>query len=135
MDDNHRLIEWIAYHYYTLKLRYLVVAVDSNSKTTPDEILQRWNGTTHTNSTNNTDIPQRMKILKWTDKDYMPDHVRSDHQRTNNNSKNSSSQSQFQVLGSRKTEQYKERQRRFYKKCTCHLQKRNKIWTSYIDVC
>jgi hypothetical protein len=111
------------------------VAVDSNSKTTPDEILQRWNGTTHTNSTNNTDIPQRMKILKWTDKDYMPDHVRSDHQRTNNNSKYSSSQSQFQVLGSRKTEQYKERQRRFYKKCTCHLQKRNKTWTSYIDVC
>lgn len=87
MDDNHPLIEWIAYHYYTLKLRYLVVAVDSNSKTTPDEILQRWNGTTHTNSTNNTDIPQRMKILKWTDKDYMPDHVRSDHQRTNNNRK------------------------------------------------
>ena len=134
MDDNHRLIEWIAYHYYTLKLRYLVVAVDSNSKTTPDEILQRWNGTTHRHNTNNTDIPQRMMILKWTDKDYMPDSVRSDHQRTNNSNSSSLSHSKIQVLGSRKTEQYKERQRWFYKKCTRHLQKRNRTWTAFVDV-
>jgi len=134
MDDNHRLIEWIAYHYYTFKLRYLVVAVDSNSKTTPDEILQRWNGTTHTHNTNNTDIPQRMTTLKWTDMDYMPDSVRSDHQRTNSNNSSSLSHSQIQVLGSRKTEQYKVRQRWFYEKCTRHLQKRNRTWTGFVDV-
>ena len=28
MDDNHRLTEWLAYHYHVLPLRYLVVAVD-----------------------------------------------------------------------------------------------------------
>jgi hypothetical protein len=25
MDDNHRLTEWLAYHYHVLPLRYMVV--------------------------------------------------------------------------------------------------------------
>lgn len=28
MDDNHRLVEWLAYHYWALPLRRLVIAVD-----------------------------------------------------------------------------------------------------------
>lgn len=36
MDDNHFLIEWLAFHYYVLRLRYLIVAVDPRSTTTPD---------------------------------------------------------------------------------------------------
>lgn len=44
MDDNHFLIEWLAYHYHTALLRNLIVAVDPRSVTSPIEILERWNG-------------------------------------------------------------------------------------------
>ena len=42
-DDNERLVEWIAYHFHVLDLRYLVVGVDYNSATSPNDILHRWN--------------------------------------------------------------------------------------------
>lgn len=42
MDDNHYLIEWIAYHYTILPLRHLIVAVDPKSKTSPSHIFKRW---------------------------------------------------------------------------------------------
>lgn len=42
MDDNHRLVEWMAYHYHVLPLRYLVVAVDPRSQTSPTKVLNRW---------------------------------------------------------------------------------------------
>lgn len=70
-DDNHRLPEWLgtstavllsaylilfaasvvwpnmrvplaAYHYFAMPLRYLVVAVDPNSKTSPRQIFEKW---------------------------------------------------------------------------------------------
>jgi hypothetical protein len=59
-DDNAILSEWIAYHYHTLNLRHLVVAVDPNSAEAPDIILNRWR--------HHTD----MKIFQWKDSDYMP---------------------------------------------------------------
>lgn len=42
MDDNHRLPEWLAYHYFALPLRYLVVGVDPHSRTVPTSILDQW---------------------------------------------------------------------------------------------
>lgn len=42
MDDNHYLIEWLAYHYHVLPLRRLVVHVDPKSTTNPMPILNRW---------------------------------------------------------------------------------------------
>jgi len=42
MDDNHWLVEWIAYHYFALPLRHLVVYVDPDSSTSPLPILDRW---------------------------------------------------------------------------------------------
>ena len=45
MDDNHFLIEWLAYHYHVLPLRNLIVAVDPRSQTSPVSILDRWSGT------------------------------------------------------------------------------------------
>jgi len=42
MDDNHWLVEWIAYHWFVLPLRHLVVYVDPQSATTPQPILDRW---------------------------------------------------------------------------------------------
>jgi hypothetical protein len=44
MDDNHLLVEWLAYHYHVIKLRHLIVAVDPRSLTSPEHILERWKG-------------------------------------------------------------------------------------------
>lgn len=59
-DDNAILNEWIAYHYHTLKLRYLVVAVDPSSVTSPTQLLQRWEHLTN------------LTFLQWEDADYLP---------------------------------------------------------------
>jgi len=42
MDDNHRLIEWLAYHYHTLPLRRLIVMMDPRSEMNPSVVLERW---------------------------------------------------------------------------------------------
>ena len=59
-DDNAILSEWIAYHYHTVNLRHLVVAVDPSSTESPASILSRWR--------QNTDL----KVNYWNDTDYMP---------------------------------------------------------------
>jgi len=41
-DDNHLLIEWIAYHYHVINLRHLIITVDPNSQTSPQKIVNRW---------------------------------------------------------------------------------------------
>jgi hypothetical protein len=41
-EDNHYLIEWLAYHYWFLPLRRLIVAVDPASRTSPHAILNRY---------------------------------------------------------------------------------------------
>ncbi len=56
MDDNHRLEEWLAYHYYFLKLRYVVINVDPRSTTSPQAIVDRWNNPT-----------LNMTIVLWND--------------------------------------------------------------------
>lgn len=58
MDDNHRLIEWIAYHYHVLRLRYLILAVDPRSKTSPWGVLRKWE--------------PLVKIIVWEDRKFMP---------------------------------------------------------------
>jgi hypothetical protein len=42
MDDNHLLPEWLAYHFFAVSLRSLIVAVDPRSKTSPAKIFERW---------------------------------------------------------------------------------------------
>jgi hypothetical protein len=42
MDDNHFLVEWLAYHFQFMPLRRLIVAVDPNSRTSPEDILDRY---------------------------------------------------------------------------------------------
>ena len=59
-DDNDILAEWLAYHYHTMNLRNLIVAVDPSSNESPSEILQKWRLLTD------------MKIREWTDSSYMP---------------------------------------------------------------
>jgi hypothetical protein len=61
MDDNHFLVEWLAYHYFVGPLRSLVVAVDPRSGTSPASILDRYN-------TNND---SHLHIIQWYDADYL----------------------------------------------------------------
>ena len=60
MDDNHFLVEWLAYHFYYLPLRRLIVAVDPKSKTSPKSILERY----HSRGLIN--------ITLWNDVDFLP---------------------------------------------------------------
>ena len=59
-DDNDILPEWLAYHYHTIGLRHLIVAVDPLSVEFPTKILKRWREFTD------------MNIQEWTDDNYMP---------------------------------------------------------------
>lgn len=73
MDDNHFLIEWLAYHYHVLPLRHLIVAVDPRSRTNPSHILDRWR-TKSANHNNNSSSDLMMNItVWWNDKDYGTD--------------------------------------------------------------
>lgn len=44
-DDNDLLYEWLAYHYTTLPLRYIVIGSDLNNRQHPDTVLRLWNNT------------------------------------------------------------------------------------------
>ena len=60
-DDNDRLSEWIAYHWLTLPLKYLVVAVDPTGNTSPAKILSLFNDTKYNLG---------MEIIMWNDVDF-----------------------------------------------------------------
>jgi hypothetical protein len=61
-DDNAILNEWIAYHYHTVNLRHLIVAVDpSASQTPPDAIFKKWTAATN------------LQVTVWNDTSFMPE--------------------------------------------------------------
>ena len=62
-DDNDRLSEWMAYHWLTLPLKYLIVAVDPTGTSSPQDILTVWNSTL-------PGMNMGMEILLWNDADY-----------------------------------------------------------------
>ena len=41
-DENPRLPEWISYHYQTLPLRALIIAIDPASRSLPNDIILQW---------------------------------------------------------------------------------------------
>lgn len=104
MDDVHRIIEWVTYHYHVIKLRYIVVAVDPRSRTslTPYlDLLRKELGIT---------------IVEWKDSDY------SDWEPLPANASDNELRSRFL-----------ERQRLFYGKCLIALADVNRTWTSLHD--
>jgi hypothetical protein len=103
MDDNHRLVEWIAYHYYALNLRHLVVTVDPHSRTSPTAVLDRWR--------------DRMQIDEWSDRTFFP--------RINWRSANDTVE--------RRHLRHRFRQAQFYKGCIRRLREFNRTWTAFID--
>ena len=115
-DDNHLLNEWIAYHYLVLPLKYLIVAVDPTSKTSPLSILQKWNN----------DPDMDVSITMWQDEDYwdpqaVPRLVFKEKQKDKNRVNIPSVQLHLQ------------RQQTFYAKCMQHHHKQNRSWTLLID--
>jgi hypothetical protein len=78
-DDNHLLVEWLAYHYISLPLVHLVVAVDPESVTSPLPVLQRWGhvhnrvGDRYAHDNGSTSVlPYHLELELWTDEDYIP---------------------------------------------------------------
>ena len=65
MDDNHWLIEWLAYHYHVLPLYSLVVVRDPQSKTTSQAILERWKNRIHIREWNDARILPAWVLRKW----------------------------------------------------------------------
>jgi hypothetical protein len=108
MDDNHVLIEWLAYHYHALPLRHLIVAVDPRSITSPSEILGRWRG-------------HGMTIEEWTDKDFMSEQLYTVAQ-------NMSELNKTDII-----ELHRARQREFYKECMKRHKKKGRKWTMLTD--
>jgi len=121
-DDNHRLPEWIAYHFLALPLRRLIVAVDPTSRTSPAEILGRWNGT--------EDLEGRtLLVTQWTDVDFMSaDQIslvqESDEGRERLRARYPNEKNLFT---------HKERQRIFIRNCFGALKAEGMHWTVHVD--
>jgi len=106
MDDNAHLIEWLAYHYHSLPLRRIIVAVDPRSKTSPTEIIQRWQG--------------RIATTEWTDLDFIPPPLMDAHQQPN-------------LSSDELTKLFRKRQEEFYTRCMARLKAEGMTWTALID--
>lgn len=119
MDDNHRLEEWLAYHYYALKLRYVVLNIDPFSRTSPQEIIDRWNDRENKYKLN-------MTIVTMKDSEYIWDY--EEKMKKIEEAKNSTSDDPEYDYGRAKTEYHRARQKDFYKACTKHLVLQNKTW-------
>jgi hypothetical protein len=110
-DDNHFLVEWLAYHYHALNLRHLIVAVDPKSLTSPGDVLDRWQN--------------KISIQQWQDHDFM--------------TKEEFLEAQTQVLNyfggnlPPALTLHRARQRLFYYKCLQRFQNSNHGLTLLID--
>ena len=125
MDDNHRLEEWLAYHYYLLELRYVVINIDANSKTSPNAIIDRWNNNGYHNL--------NMTIVTMNETDYILPHEYKTYTDKIEKARNSSDTTK---LGNAKTLFHRRRQPEFYRACSAHLINHDPTttWTSYHDV-
>eukprot|EP00934_Nitzschia_sp_Nitz4_P002195 Nitzschia sp. Nitz4//scaffold22_size323478//130152//131207//NITZ4_000527-RA/size323478-processed-gene-0.459-mRNA-1//-1//CDS//3329542995//2195//frame0 len=99
-------MEWIAYHYTTLPLRYLIVARDPRSRTSPKFILDRWE--------------PYMTIERWNDKRFLPPEWLNRVPAEND--------------PIAKLMKHRERQRNFYPACFEHLQAAGRQWVMVVDV-
>jgi len=103
MDDNHWLIEWLAYHYHVLPLRDLIMVRDPRSRTSSDHILARWQ--------------DRIKIDLWNDDDFIPKWVVRKHR----------------AGGITDALLHRYRQQFFYAACLKEFKNREKSWVLLTD--
>jgi hypothetical protein len=113
MDDNHFLIEWLAYHSFVMPLGHVIVAVDPRSQSRPDEVVKRWES--------------RMTVQVWDDHDYMSDAERAAHERY--------VKQHFgpDILAQPDLVTHRARQRLFYYKCMRSLKERGRGWVLLTD--
>jgi hypothetical protein len=112
MDDNHLLSEWLAYHYFALNLRTLIVMVDPKSQTSPRYIFDRWK--------------DRIDIQQWRQTDIMTLSEFLEAQTKVMEYFGAGQLNPELVL-------HRARQRLFYYKCMQHLQTSGKGWTLLTD--
>jgi hypothetical protein len=113
MDDNHFLIEWLAYHSFVMPLGHVIVAVDPRSQSRPEEVVRRWKS--------------HMTIQVWDDHDYMSDTERSMHERYVKQHFGPEIFAQPDLIT------HRARQRLFYYKCMQHLKERGRGWVLLTD--
>jgi hypothetical protein len=111
MDDNHRLVEWIAYHYFVMKLRYLVILPDPKSLIWPKSILDKWR--------------KHMTIVEWKDGDYMTEEQYAFSLKFRNMKDPSKKVAQ---------DHHNMRQNEFLRKCALHMKENDRTWVSFTDV-
>lgn len=104
-NDNAKLIEWIAYHYFTMPLRYLVVLQDPASQISSKEVLQRWN--------------PFMNIVEWNDGNLVDIDAKNQFSRKENEEEH-----EFQLR----------RQAAFHHRCAMHMQQNERAMVSFHDV-
>ena len=114
MDDNHFLIEWLAYHHFVLPLDHVVIAVDPRSRTRPNEIVQRWK-----------DLGMDIKL--WDDRDYMTESEQQEHER------NVRMYFGRDILQQPDLVVHRARQRLFYYKCMKTLKDQKRNWVLLTD--
>ncbi|KAG7345954.1 hypothetical protein IV203_005021 [Nitzschia inconspicua] len=107
MDDNHRLTEWLAYHYHVLPLRTLLVAVDPRSKTSPTKVLNRWR-------------KMGLYIEEWNDQQFLKPEI------ANNVIPDDA---ELQI----KRDRHRIRQKNFYRKCLETFKRMDRTWVTLID--
>eukprot|EP00934_Nitzschia_sp_Nitz4_P000737 Nitzschia sp. Nitz4//scaffold513_size4213//290//2075//NITZ4_009252-RA/size4213-augustus-gene-0.3-mRNA-1//1//CDS//3329553786//737//frame0 len=107
MDDNHRLVEWLAYHYHVLPLRYLIIAVDPRSRTSPVPVLNAWRR-------------MGMFVRQWQDMDFMREDL-AQHPVTDHD--------ELHV----KRDRHRMRQKVFYQQCLQQAKDDDRTWVSLID--
>lgn len=111
MDDNHRLIEWIAYHYFVMQLRYLVILPDPKSLVWPKPVLDKWR--------------KYMTIVEWSDADYMTEQQYNISLSFRNMTEPPKKLAQHH---------HNMRQNSFLKKCAVHMKEHDRTWVSFTDV-
>lgn len=122
-DDNEILSEWIAYHYHTITLRHLIVAVDPLSSESPTAILAKWKLLTDLN------------IRLWHDEHYMPDEFIETGQAPSNfiaretDLKNSKMRQESII----EISNHRYRQRVFLASCLREMRAEGNSWVIHID--
>mmetsp|Transcript_25143 Transcript_25143/g.51938 ORF Transcript_25143/g.51938 Transcript_25143/m.51938 type:complete len:433 (+) Transcript_25143:137-1435(+) len=108
-DENPRLPEWLAYHYHTLPLRSIIVAVDPNSRSSPKDILSRW-------------TTMGMEVEIWDQDVYLPADLLRSHGICDSNVEKGCKW------------KHRHRQSYFVMKCMEEFKERNKSWVLLTDV-
>lgn len=124
-DDNLILSQWIAYHYYSMNLRYLVVAVDPSSHTSPSHVLSAWSNTTD------------LHVVMWSDSDYMPEsfdgqQIRNRFIRSGKWHDGREDEEQVQQDNLR-ISNHRFRQLKFVSSCLLHMRIQNRTLVTHVD--